>query len=173
MARKLARVAAMQLIYEQMEGGDGGEETLRGLIGFGAENAPEEEAEETEETEETEGTQPQPGGDPAAQTADAPADEQEEAFIMARVRGVMAHAAELDSAISSYLRNWSLDRVARVDLAILRLSFYELTMLKDTPESIVINEAVDMAKRYSTDKSGAFVNGVLGALVRGEKDAQP
>ena len=82
--------------------------------------------------------------------------------------GVTARAAELDGQIAPYLRGWSMDRVARVDLAILRLAVYELSS-GDTPQSVIINEAVEMAKRFSSDKSGSFVNGVLGAFVRGEK----
>ena len=165
MARKQARVAAMQLIYEQMEGGDGGEETLRGLIGFapaGPGLAGEEEAQEEE----------RPVQDaPAEEEAPAldPAYEEDRAFIRTLVEGVSAHASELDEKISAYLKDWSLERIAKVDLAILRLAFYELLFIKDVPETVVINEAVEMAKRYSTDRSGAFVNGVLGALSRAEQ----
>ena len=170
MARKQARVAAMQLIYEQMEGGDGGEETLRGLIGF-------EPAAPGVSGEEAPAQEPQPEqaipaeGEPADGEAPAPdpAYEEDKAFIQALVEGVCAHTEELDGRISAYLRDWPLERIAKVDLAILRLSFYELLYLEDAPETVVINEAVEMAKRYSTDKSGAFVNGVLGALCRREK----
>ncbi len=169
MARKQARVAAMQLIYEQMEGGDGGEETLRGLIGFepagfgfsGGEDPAED-------------TLPAPDGpaenvEPGEGAAPDPAYEEDVAFIRELVQGVCGHGAELDEKISAYLRDWSLSRVAKVDVAILRLAIYELLWLRDVPESVVINEAVEMAKRFSTDKSGAFVNGVLGALSRGKQ----
>ena len=107
------------------------------------------------------------GQEPSAPETDE-AFEEECAFIRQLVSGVKEHSRELDERIAPYLRGWTLERTARVDLAILRLSFYEMLYLRDTPESIVINEAVEMAKRYSTDKSGAFVNGVLGALSRGE-----
>ena len=162
MARKQARVAAMQLIYEQMEGGDGGEETLRGLIGFEPAAAGEPEEEGTGE-----GLQPaETEGEPTEGEVSDPAYVEDRAFIETLVKGVCGHSAELDEKITSYLRDWSLSRVAKVDLAILRLAFYELLYIKDVPETVVINEAVEMAKRYSTDKSGAFVNGVLGALSR-------
>ena len=168
MARKQARVAAMQLIYEQMEGGDGGEETLRGLIGF-------EPAASGESPEETppEGMKeiPLEGAEPGREeNLPDPVYEEDLAFIHSLVEGVGSHADELDERISAYLRDWSLARVAKVDLAILRLAFYELLYLKDVPETVVISEAVEMAKRYSTDKSGAFVNGVLGALSRRETE---
>ena len=165
MARKQARVAAMQLIYEQMEGGDGGEETLRGLIGFEPAAAGEPEEERTGEEIQPAETE----SEPAEGKASDPAYEEDRAFIETLVKGVCGHAAELDDKITSYLRDWSLSRVAKVDLAILRLAFYELLYMKDVPETVVINEAVEMAKRYSTDKSGAFVNGVLGALSRREQ----
>lgn len=162
MARKQARVAAMQLIYEQMEGGDGGEETLRDLIGFApaASGLAGEEADP--EAALTEQTAPAEEEAPAAD----PAYEEDRAFIRSLVEGVCAHTLELDEKISAYLKDWSLERIAKVDLAILRLAFYELLFIRDVPETVVINEAVEMAKRYSTDRSGAFVNGVLGALSR-------
>ena len=161
MARKQARVAAMQLIYEQMEGGDGGEETLRGLIGFvpaGPGLAGEEAPEEERPVQDAPAEEEAPAFDPAY--------EEDRTFIRTLVEGVAAHASELDEKISAYLKDWSLERIAKVDLAILRLAFYELLFIKDVPETVVINEAVEMAKRYSTDRSGAFVNGVLGALSR-------
>lgn len=169
MARKQARVAAMQMIYEQMEGGDGGEETLCGLIGFGAQD-PEEDAPAPEGALEQPEAEPSPASEDAAPAAPVSSPEFEEdcAFIRSLVSGVTARAAELDGQIAPYLRGWSMDRVARVDLAILRLAVYELSS-GDTPQSVIINEAVEMAKRFSSDKSGSFVNGVLGAFVRGEK----
>ena len=166
MARKQARVAAMQLIYEQMEGGDGGEETLRGLIGFepaAAGESPEEAPPEGMKEIPLEGAEPE-----QEEAAADPVYEEDLAFIQSIVEGVRSRADELDERISGFLRDWSLARVAKVDLDILRLAFYELLYLKDTPETVVINEAVEMAKRFSTDKSGAFVNGVLGALSRGD-----
>ena len=79
--------------------------------------------------------------------------------------GVQAHAAEIDEKLSGYVRGWSIDRVTRADLAILRLAAYELMYTKTAP-GVVINEAVELANQYSTDKAGAFVNGVLGSLSR-------
>ena len=93
--------------------------------------------------------------------------QENEADYMNRMfEGVVAHAEEIDALLSRYVRGWSLDRVTRVDLAILRLATYEL-MLKEAPGGAVINEAVELANQYSTDKAGAFVNGVLGNLLRG------
>lgn len=87
-------------------------------------------------------------------------------YMNAMFEGVVAHADELDERISEFSRGWTLERITRVDLAILRLGAYEL-MLGKVPAGVVINEAVGLANEYSTDKAGAFINGVLGNLARG------
>jgi len=97
-----------------------------------------------------------------ARRADADADWP---FVEALCRGTVACAAELDAAITPLLEGWTIDRLANIDRAILRLAIYELRYLS-TPPRVVINEAVELAKRYGTETSGAFVNGVLGALER-------
>ena len=91
-------------------------------------------------------------------------------FMNALVEGVQAHTAEIDGKLTAFVHGWSLDRVTRVDLAILRLATYELMYTK-TAEGAVINEAVELANQYSTDKAGGFVNGVLGNLARSLHDA--
>lgn len=91
---------------------------------------------------------------------------EEECDYMDRMyRGVVDHADEIDAHISAHARGWAIERMACVDLAILRLGTYEL-MLGEVAPGIVINEAVELAKTYSTDKAGSFVNGVLGNLSR-------
>ena len=92
-------------------------------------------------------------------------DEPEFDFMNLVSEGVKMNVAELDTAIAPFLRNWTIDRLSRVDLAILRLAAYELTHTKK-PRGIVVNEAVELANQYSTDKAGAFINGVLGSLAR-------
>lgn len=82
--------------------------------------------------------------------------------------GVMENQESLDEWISGYLVNWTIDRISRVDLAILRVAAYELQK-GELPAGIVINEAVEIAKEYSTDKAGRFVNGVLGNMMRGQQ----
>ena len=83
--------------------------------------------------------------------------------------GVVAHVDEIDEKLKQFVRRWSLDRVTRVDLAILRLAVFEL-MLDEQPEGVVINEAVELANQYSSEKAGAFINGVLGNLRRSMND---
>ena len=95
--------------------------------------------------------------------------EGESDFMNRLVEGVQQNVQRIDEALSQFVRGWSLDRVTRVDLAILRLAAYELLFNK-TSEGIVINEAVELANQYSTDKAGGFVNGVLGNLARSVRE---
>jgi len=79
--------------------------------------------------------------------------------------GVEAGTSRYDALISSKARGWRLERMPMIDRAILRLALHELVASPDTPTAVVLNEAVELAKRYSTEDSGRFVNGVLAALV--------
>ena len=79
------------------------------------------------------------------------------------VEGVCGDLAELDRRIGSTSEHWPVARMAAVDRAVLRLGLWEL-LNETTPAAVVLNEAVELAKRYSTKESGAFVNGVLAAL---------
>ena len=91
--------------------------------------------------------------------------ENETDYMNRMVSGVISNAEELDKMISAHLRSWSIERITKVDLAILRLGAYEL-MLGEVPAGVAINEAVELANQYSTDKAGSFINGVLGSLSR-------
>ncbi len=91
----------------------------------------------------------------------AEAAEGERDYARALVIGVMENKQELDSRITEVTDNWKLERIAAVDRAILRLGLYELLEMAEVPPKVVINESVELAKKFSTEKSGAFVNGVL------------
>lgn len=95
--------------------------------------------------------------------------EREADYMSRMATGVIEQANALDDRLRPFLRDWTIERLSKVDLAILRLAAYELT-LGETPTSVVINEAVELANQYSTDKAGAFVNGVLGSLARAMDD---
>ena len=83
--------------------------------------------------------------------------------------GVEAHKEELDGIIEKYLKSgWKLSRIPKVALAVMRLAIYEMKYEKTVPVSVSINEAVELAKKYTIDDS-SFVNGVLGAVARNEK----
>lgn len=95
-------------------------------------------------------------------------------FVQALVRGVSAHREAIDAAIARHAANWPLHRMAVVDRNILRLSVYELTLGREVPPAVAINEGIELAKRYGTPDSGKFVNGILDAVYRAEvKDGQP
>lgn len=91
--------------------------------------------------------------------------EREADFMNRMFDGVVANVGAIDARLTPFLKGWTIDRVTRVDLAILRLAAHEL-MLGETPRSVVINEAVELANQYSTEKAGGFINGVLGNLGR-------
>jgi transcription antitermination factor NusB len=79
-------------------------------------------------------------------------------------RGVCKMKKEIDALIKKYAKNWELDRMAVVDRNILRLATYEIMATPDTPISVIIDEAVEISKRYSTKDSSKFVNGILDKL---------
>jgi N utilization substance protein B len=90
-------------------------------------------------------------------------------------RGAQAQAQALDSQIAEAATHWRLDRIAPVDRTILRLGAYELAQEKGTPAAVVLDEAVELAKRFGEEDSPAFVNGVLDAIrkrVRGDAEAR-
>lgn len=90
------------------------------------------------------------------------------AFARLLIAGAMEHLPEIDTTIQKHLEHWEIGRLARVDLAILRLGTYSLLYQGDIPASITIDEAVDMAKEFAADDSYRFVNGVLDSI---RKDA--
>ena len=148
MARITARAAVMQMIYEHLAGGEGGEETLQMVY----------------DELRKDGV---PGVDEIRPTEPGEADR---AYISRILDGVLSHVTELDEKISAASVNWSLERIAKVDLTILRLATYEILYEDDVPGSVAINEAVELANRYSEPTSGRFINGVLGTILR-EKEA--
>lgn len=88
-------------------------------------------------------------------------------FAQRVVEGVLAHRSEIDRMIEESTEHWSPERLAVVDRNILRIAVFELTHLKEEiPPKVAINEAIDIAKKYGTEESGAFVNGVLDRILR-------
>jgi len=89
-------------------------------------------------------------------------------FAIALVEGVVARRDEIDAHLGGQAEHWRLERMAAVDRNILRLALYELLFDRDTPPAVVIDEAVEIAKRFGSERSSQFVNGVLdGFLHRG------
>jgi len=96
-----------------------------------------------------------------AEAFDLEIDATAQAFAKDLVAAASASAAKLDELITSASKNWRIDRMSRVDRNILRLGACELVAFRDVPVKVVINEAVELAKRFGTAESSAFVNGVL------------
>jgi len=95
-------------------------------------------------------------------------DHDEEAIIFAKTLLELAekHLAEADDLIKTVLENWEWDRLCAMDRAILGIAVLELLYLPEVPPRVVINEAIEIAKEFSTEKSGIFVNGILDSIAR-------
>ncbi len=92
---------------------------------------------------------------------------QSNVFARLLVQGTVKNVESIDEAIKKRLQHWDITRIARVDLAILRMSVYCLLYQPDLPASVVINEAVDIAKNFGSEQSFRFINGVLDAVAKG------
>ena len=87
-------------------------------------------------------------------------------FIIKEFKGILEHQEEIDSIIEASSTNWSIHRIAKVDHMLLRMAVYEIKWGEDIPQKVAINEAIEIAKIYSTDKSPRFINGVLGNITK-------
>ncbi len=92
--------------------------------------------------------------------------DREKTFLENLTAGVMDRREELDDIIGRHTQGWALNRLAKVDLTILRMAVYELKYMPKVPVGATINEAVELAKIYGEDKSSGFINGVLGSIAR-------
>jgi N utilization substance protein B len=90
-----------------------------------------------------------------------PGDAEGRPYADETVRGVMRDLEQVDDRIRNASKNWKLKRMTRVDRNVLRLGAWELLFRKDVPRAVILDEAVELAKRYGTEESGSFVNGVL------------
>ena len=88
------------------------------------------------------------------------------AYITSKYTDIMAHIEEIDLAINQVTTGWKTSRMAKVDLSIIRLAVYEIRYEEDIPVKVSINEAVELAKKYGSDDSAAFVNGILAKFTR-------
>ena len=149
MSRTTARAAAMQMIFEKVSGGQGGEDTLQmvydelredGLPGMENIGIKEPDAEDRE-------------------------------YITCALEGVLTHREELDELIGKTARGWTVDRMSLVDLTILRLAVWEILYAEDVPGNVSIAEAMELTERFSDPEDKPFVNGILGTILR-EQEAK-
>lgn len=149
MSRTTARAAAMQMIFEKISGGQGGEETLQMVYDELREDG-------------------LPGVEKIGKKEP---DGEDRDYITAALEGVLDHREEIDGLIGQTAKGWSLDRMSLVDLTILRLAVWEILYAQDVPGSVSIAEAMELTERFSDPEDKAFVNGILGTILR-EQEAK-
>ncbi|NLW22407.1 MAG: transcription antitermination factor NusB [Tissierellia bacterium] len=93
-------------------------------------------------------------------------DEGEKKYIEESIHTIVENIEEIDSHIQENIRGWDLHRLTKIDLCTLRIALYEMIYREDIPIEVSINEAIEIAKKYSTEESAKFINGVLGGFVR-------
>ena len=133
MSRKIARDAAMRMLYAYELTGELNQDMIQETI------------------------------EPAA------LDAEDMKYLKQITEGAVEQRASLDTLIEQNAVGWRLSRIGKVDLSILRLAIYEMLCREDVPESVAINEAVELAKKYSQPKSKQFINGILGSISRSKK----
>ena len=144
MSRTTARSAAMQMIFEKVSGGQGGEETLKMVYDELRENGI-------------------PG---EAKIGKKEPDEEDRTFITETMGGVLDHLEELDEIIGKTAKGWPVERMSLVDLTILRLAVWEILYNPEVPANVSVSEALELTERYSDPEDKPFVNGILGTVVR-------
>lgn len=97
---------------------------------------------------------------------------QVKAFADLLAQGVLRHLPEIDKTIEKFTQHWSPERMAAIDRNILRFSIFELLYLKEIPPKVTINEAIEIAKKYGAEDSGAFVNGILDRILQDGSKAE-
>lgn len=138
--RRHARECAVQILYQldaQLSGGKAHEQVERELDLYFSHLFPGEEFETTALSPEV------------------------ESFARRLVEGVAARSQEVDDTIQQASQNWRLERMSRVDRNVLRLAVFEMLHLSESPRRVVLNEAIELAKKFGTQESGAFINGIL------------
>lgn len=144
MSRTTARSAAMQMIFEKISGGQGGNETLKMVYDELREN-----------------------GIPGNGTIDKrEPDTEDREYIQKVFDGVLAHMEEIDGIIGKTAKGWTLERMSLVDLTILRLAVWEILYDTDIPNSVAVSEALALTEFYSDPDDKPFINGILGTIIR-------
>ncbi len=144
MSRKTARTAAMQMIFEKVSGGQGGEDTLKMVY---------------DELRET-------GVPGIREVSSSEPDDEDREYILRAFEGVLSNRERIDNLIEKTAKGWKLERMSLVDLTILRLAVWEILYDPKVPGSVSIAEAMELTERYSDPEDKAFVNGILGTILR-------
>lgn len=99
-------------------------------------------------------------------TEENPEQDRRDSYAWALTKGVLDNAGDIDALISSHSEHWKFNRIAKVELTILRLSLFEMLHCPDVPVKVVLNEAVELAKHFGDENSRTFVNGILDAAAK-------
>lgn len=102
------------------------------------------------------------------QTLGVDLDSESQAFVATLVKGILKHHTELEEILVKYLKNWKLSRISKIEHTIFILAIYELKFLPEVPGKVVINEAIELGKKYSTKESAGFINGILDNVFKQE-----
>jgi len=97
-------------------------------------------------------------------------DEEEKVYIEEVLNGINSNLEKIDNIILSNLKNWTIDRIFKIDLAILRLAIYEILFIDNIPVKVSANEAVELAKTYGNNDSKSFVNGLLAKVIESKDE---
>lgn len=92
--------------------------------------------------------------------------EEDRKFIENYVTGVYEFKDDIDRSIESSSKEWKINRIAKVDLSIMRLAIYEMKFREDIPKAVAVNEAIELAKKFGGENSANFINGILGSLIK-------
>lgn len=138
MRRRIAREIALQCLYQMELNPIQKEDALQMVL---------EEARKDNETQ-----------------LDMPEEPWELDYIRSILTGIHDQKSELDQRLDAIMEEWSMDRLSRVDKHVLRMAAYEMMFEQSVPRKVAMNEAIELAKRYGTEQSGKFVNGILGKL---------
>ena len=150
MSRTTARAAAMQMIFEKISGGQGGEDTLKMVYDELREDG-------------------FPGVDHIEKNEP---DDEDRDYITSALEGVLDHREEIDALIDQKTASgWNIERISLVNLTIMRLAVWEILYAKDVPGNVSIAEAMELTERFSDPEDKSFVNGILGTILR-EHEAQ-
>ncbi len=104
-----------------------------------------------------------------SQDAKPDVNEEDEKYIKDVLSGIQSKLPEIDEKIKSKLKDWNFERISKVDMAILRLSIYEIAYREDIPPKVAVNEAVEISKAFGEDASSSFINGVLAEILKDKK----
>lgn len=104
-----------------------------------------------------------------AQSIEPPLHPKNHSFVYKVIEGVVLHFDELEKTVEKYLKNWKLSRISKIEHALLLLGVYEIIYGKETPANVIINEYIELGKKFGNKESGSFINGVLDAVLKAHK----